>query len=188
MFCLPLQQLSRWCICISHLIVLNMRFKQFENCCSDWNAVKREKIGCIRLHIINQCGYAIGQSQLRILLRLANMFEIKWIELSGYVRFYLYTLLGQASYFIYKIWMVLIDILLTCLCPVFVYTLDPYGRNHSSLSPLCFSFLLYTGDTLVLWRLDYMWWCEVRALLLFVQVRSCIWWNQYLCKRRRCIY
>ena len=74
MFCLQLQQLFRWCICISHLIVHNMRFKQFENCCSDWNAVKREKLGCIRLDIINQCGYVIGQSQLRI-LRLANMFE-----------------------------------------------------------------------------------------------------------------
>ena len=50
--------------------------------------------------------------------------------------------------------MVLIDILLTCLCPVFVSTLDPYGRNHSSLSPLCFlCTVYYTGDAVVFFRL-----------------------------------
>ena len=76
MFCLQLQQLFRWCICIFHLIVQCSQhaFKQSEKNCSDWNAVKREKLGCIRLDMINQCGYVIGQSQLRI-LRLANMFE-----------------------------------------------------------------------------------------------------------------
>jgi len=38
--------------------------------------VKREILGCTRLDD-QICGYAIGQSQLRILHGLANIFEIK---------------------------------------------------------------------------------------------------------------
>jgi hypothetical protein len=70
-------------------------------CRSDWNAVKRKKVGCIILDIINLCGYVIGQSQLRILLRLTNMFGINLIGLTSMYGF-IYMLLGQASHFIQK--------------------------------------------------------------------------------------